>query len=175
MVRSRLSNKFLKEKNVFSREARSYCVKLIRESKIKYFGNLNVNNITNNKNFWKTLRPNFSSKKPINENISLWEKSILITDKKSIVKIFNDYFTSVFKHLLIERNEFDSKHVRLSNNPALSAINKSQNKPSILKIKSNRTCSGFTFRPANYEEVLTELRNLDMSKTTQLEGILTKL
>ena len=38
MVRSRLRNKFLKEKTAFSREAynkqRNYCVKLIRESKI---------------------------------------------------------------------------------------------------------------------------------------------
>ena len=65
--------------------------------------------------------------------------------------------------------------MKLSSNPVLSAVNKSQNRPSILKIKSNRTYSGFTFRPVNYEEVLTELKNLDMSKTTQLEGIPTKI
>ena len=38
MVRSRLINKFLKEKTAFTREAynkqRNYCVKLIRESKL---------------------------------------------------------------------------------------------------------------------------------------------
>ena len=43
MVRSKLRNKFLKEKNAFTREAynkqRNCCVKLIKESKIKYFGN----------------------------------------------------------------------------------------------------------------------------------------
>ena len=59
MVRSRLRNKFLKEKTAFSREAynkqRNYCVKLIRDSKIKYFGNLNVKSITDNKLFWKTV------------------------------------------------------------------------------------------------------------------------
>ena len=67
MVRFRLRNKFLKEKTEFSREAfnkqRNYCVKLIRESKIKYFGNLNVKNFTDNKKFWKTVVSNFSSKK----------------------------------------------------------------------------------------------------------------
>ena len=41
-------------------------------------------------------------------------------------------------------NEFDHKHVKLSNNPVLSAVNKFQNHPSILKIKSNLTYSGFT-------------------------------
>ena len=72
--------------------------------------------------------------------------------------MFNDYFTSIIKHLHIERNEFDPKSVKLSNNPVMSAVNKFQNHPSILKIKSNRTYSGFTFRPVGYEEVLTELK-----------------
>ena len=65
MVRSRLRNKFLKEKTAFSRKAynkqRNYCDKLIQKSKIKYFGNLNVKNITDNKKNWKTIWPNFSS------------------------------------------------------------------------------------------------------------------
>ena len=78
MVWSGLRNKFLKEKTAFSREAynkqRNYCAKLILESKIKYFGNLNVKNIPDNKIFWKTVGSVFSSIKPINENISLWEK-----------------------------------------------------------------------------------------------------
>ena len=65
--------------------------------------------------------------------------------------------------------------MKFSNNAVLSAVNKFQNHPSILKIKSNRTYSGFSFRPVNYEEVLTELKNLDVSKTTQLEGIPTKI
>ena len=78
MVWSGLRNKFLKEKTAFSREVynkqRNYCAKLILESKIKYFGNLNVKNIPDNKIFWKTVGSIFSSIKPINENISLWEK-----------------------------------------------------------------------------------------------------
>ena len=65
MVRSRLRNKFLKEKTAFSRKAynkqRNYCDKLIQKSKIKYFSNLNVKNITDNKKNWKTIWPNFSS------------------------------------------------------------------------------------------------------------------
>ena len=46
----------------------SYCalVKILRSRQ--------ANNMINDKKFWKTIEPNFSSKKPINENISLWEK-----------------------------------------------------------------------------------------------------
>ena len=66
MVRSRLRNEFLKEKTVFTREVynkqRNYWVKLISESKIKYLGNLNVNNTSDNKKFWKPAGPNVSNK-----------------------------------------------------------------------------------------------------------------
>ena len=102
-------------------------------------------------------------------------KNRLIKDEKSVAKIFNGHFTSVIKHLHINRNEFDSKYVKFSNNPVLPVVNKFQNHSIILKTKSSRTSSGFTFRPVNYEEVLTELKNVDMSKTTQLEGIPTKV
>ena len=54
----------------------------------------------------------------------------------------------------------------------LSTINKFQNQPSISKINQTEPTS---FQPVNYEEVLTELKNIDMSKTTQLEGIPTKI
>ena len=72
-------------------------------------------------------------------------KNRLITDEKSIAKVFNDYFPSIIKHLYIERKEFDSKNVKLSNNTVLSTVNKFQNHPGVLKIKSDRTYSGFSF------------------------------
>ena len=90
-----------------------------------------------------------------------------------VSKIFNDYFISIIKHLHKERNKFYPKQIHFSNNPVLSAV--FQNHPSILKIRSNRTYSGFSFRSVNFEEVLTELKKLDMSKTTQLEGIPKKI
>ena len=54
-------------------------------------------------------------------------------------------------------------------------------KISILKIKSNRIYSGFTFRPVNYEEVFKELKkkkkilkeNLDVFATFLVQGIFT--
>ena len=125
---------------------------------------MNVKNITTIKNFAKLLGQTF----PVKNNR-------LITDEKSTANIFNDYFFSIIKHLHMERNEYDPKHAKPSNNPVLSVANKFQNHPSILNIKSNRTYSGFTFRPVNYEEVLTELKNLDMSKITQVERIPTKI
>ena len=57
--------------------------------------------------------------------------------------------------LNIERKEFDCKNLKFSNNAVLSAVKEIQNHAGILKIKSNRTYSGFSFRRVNYEEVLT--------------------
>ena len=54
------------------------------------------------------------------------EKNRLITDEKSLIKSFNGYFTLIIKHLHIERNEFDPKHVNLPNNLVLPAVNKFQ-------------------------------------------------
>ena len=56
------------------------------------------------KKFWKTVGPNFSSKKPINQNTILCEINKLITDEKPIAKIFNDYFTSIINHLHIKKS-----------------------------------------------------------------------
>ena len=55
MVRSKLSNKFLKLKNEktqlpYNRQ-RKYCNKLQRQKKKEYFENININSITDNKLF----------------------------------------------------------------------------------------------------------------------------
>ena len=41
-------------------------------------------------------------------------KNRLITNEKPVANIFNDYFTSINKHLHIERDESYPKHVKLS-------------------------------------------------------------
>ena len=66
MTRTRLRNRLLKESIQMNRLAyktqRDYCVSLMRQSKKQYFVSLNVNHITDNKNFWRVVKPNFSNK-----------------------------------------------------------------------------------------------------------------
>ena len=63
MKRTELCNKFFKHKTDESRQAfvkqRNYCVSLLRKSKRNYYSNLNVKDITDNKKFWKTIKPLF--------------------------------------------------------------------------------------------------------------------
>ena len=48
------------------KKQRNYCVSLMRENKKEYYGslliNIIINRITDNKNFWRVVKPNFSNK-----------------------------------------------------------------------------------------------------------------
>ena len=63
MIRMKLRNRFLKEPTPMNRltykKQRNYCVSLIRQKKTKqYYSSSNVNGITDNKNFWRVVKPN---------------------------------------------------------------------------------------------------------------------
>ena len=61
MTRSRLRNKFLKTKSQECKQAynkqRNLCVTVVRKAKKNYFNNLNVRIITDNKQFYKFVKP----------------------------------------------------------------------------------------------------------------------
>ena len=79
MTRSKLRNKYPKEKNANSKiyftEQRNYCV-----TKSNYFGNINSSSITDNKNFWKIFSPCFSDKISLKETIIFSGNDIIISD-----------------------------------------------------------------------------------------------
>ena len=59
----------MKIKTVESRD----CTGLLRKTKKSYYENLNVTLITDNKTFWKYIKPLFSDKSPTNSNITRGE------------------------------------------------------------------------------------------------------
>ena len=71
MTRSRFKNKYLKHKTEENRllytQQRNQCVSLLRKNKINYYGKLNEKDITDNKDFWKTVK-SFISDKSINSD-----------------------------------------------------------------------------------------------------------
>ena len=61
--RFRLRNKFLKassneDKNAYNTQ-RNYCLTLVRKAKKDYYNNLDHENVSDNKNFWKCIKPFF--------------------------------------------------------------------------------------------------------------------
>ena len=68
MTRSRLKTKYNNNPNILNQSNyKKYrnCVNLFRRGKKKYYDHLNTNLITDNKTFWKTIKPLF----PININL----------------------------------------------------------------------------------------------------------
>ena len=63
MRRSALENKYYKSKSVEAKmlykKQKNYTIKLMKTEKRKYFSNLKVNNFTDNKKFWNTVKPLF--------------------------------------------------------------------------------------------------------------------
>ena len=85
MNRTRLRNRFLKNRSNGNghlfRKQRNLCVSLLTKSKKYYFSNLSEKQTTNNKRFWKTVKPFLSNKVQSSERINLTdENDSLVTD-----------------------------------------------------------------------------------------------
>lgn len=91
MNRSRCKNSFSKNKTVENwekyRRLRNECVKLTKKAKREYFDNLSLSDITDNKNFWKTVKPYFTNKQNKNPKIILVENDEIINDDKKMLKL----------------------------------------------------------------------------------------
>ena len=112
MDRTRLRNKFLKNRTAENKLAynrqRDYCVSLTRKSKRDYCNNLDNRDVTDNKLFWKTIKPFFSDKGPMREKITLIENDEIIGNNKEISKIFNNFFSGIVAYLNIPKYEDSS-------------------------------------------------------------------
>ena len=163
MMRSKLRNKFLQDKNEKSRndyrKQRNLCVTLVRRAKQQYFSTLDLNFIADNKKFWKTVKPLFSDKIYQKDIISLTEYGKTITEDLPIAEIFNNYFSNVIRSLC-DRNVPTEPGIACSQNIVSAAINKFRNHLSILSINKNMDRIGrpsFAFEFVSLEETIKEV------------------
>ena len=176
MNRSRLLNKFKKdnsEQNKWGyKKQRNLCVKLLKKAKRTFYNTLDVKKISDNKTFWKTIKPNFTEKTIKDQKITLVENDSVISEDSELAEVFSKYFENVVKNLNIQRPFFSQEH----DDPIANAITNFEQYPSILKIKENRNvCSPFSFEPVSLDEIIKETLNLDASKATQKSDIPTKI
>ena len=94
MKRSILRNKFLSDRTEMSRreykKQQNFCVNLLKRAKIDHFANLDINSISDDKQFWQIVKPLFSNKVKGKTTIKLVEKDEWLMMK---VKLQN-YFTN---------------------------------------------------------------------------------
>ena len=182
MNRSRLRNKFLANRTISNRNAykkqRNYCTSLLRREKRNFYNSLDTKNITDNKLFWKTVKPFFSEKSSNRDHITLIENEQIVSENQANAEIFNDFFSSIVKNLNIPINDELLNNVHDIHDPVLRAIKKYERHPSIVKIKNripDMSALSFAFNFVTPQEIERELKSLNPSKASQSNDIPTKI
>ena len=178
MKRSRLRNKFLNTRSDIDRKAynkqRNYVVSLLRKKKKEFYSNLNTDILTENKTFWKTVKPFLADKTNKTSRITLIEDKKTISQDIEIAKTFNEYFISVPIKNMPSNQEFECLDPS-EKDPLLRIIKKYQNHPSIKLIKAKNKSKTFRFRETNTNEIKKFIQNLDAKKASQNSDMSTKV
>ena len=179
MTQSRLRNKYQKEKSADSKIAydkqRNYCVNLVRRTEKKYFANINISSITDNKKFRKTIKPLFSNKISHKETINLAVNDTILSDEQVVADTFNNYFNNIVKNVLTVTYKNYPKEIANNVNlnllnPVEASILKFKNHPSLNAIRGKISKLGdpkFYFEYTSFYQTLKELEKLDRKKTSQ--------
>ena len=105
MVRTRLRNIFLKnrseENKINYNKRRNLCVTLLRKTKREYYQNLSVEDVCDNKKFWKVVKPLLSNKIISSEKITLLEGTKILRNDKETVKVLKNVFSTIIQNLKI--------------------------------------------------------------------------
>ena len=180
MTRSRLRNKFLKDPSNENRarytKYRNYCTGLFRKEKKLFYNNIDIKVVTDNRKFWKIIKPLFSEKHFSSNKITLIEGEEIISNDQEIAELFNSFFANIVEKLDIEGfstcdYSYDPEMDYISN-----IIKKFSNHPSIIKIKENVNVNAqFSFTTVNNTIMTDKINSLDKKKPTTFNNIPTKL
>ena len=141
MRRSALQNRFYRDRSLESKKAfkkqRNYTKRLLNKEKKRYFSNLHINNYTDNKRFWNTVKPLFSNYNGGSKKITLREGENIISNYEELAKTFNTFFVQSVKSMNINENKALLNTTGNLTDPVDIALKKFENHPSILDIKEN--------------------------------------
>ena len=142
MKRSELESKYVKNKtneNLKSyKKQRNFCSKLYKKERKKYYEMLDLKNVTDNKEFWKTVKPFLSDKVTTFPKISLVEKGEIISDESKVANSFSNFFENAIHSLGIKANEYSRENYDWKN-PVEITIKKYEQNPNINLINKNIT------------------------------------
>ena len=153
MKRSKLRNKFNEERNIENwsqyKRQRNLCSYLLQQSKKRM---TYVNDVTENKKFWKTIKLSLQKKKnKTTNNIILTENNQTVRENKAICQIFKTYFTNVTKGL------------------KLSQVDESQsfeNEESCKLIRENYGGESFSFKSISKDDIIEAVKKLSSNKAS---------
>ena len=177
---SRLSNKYLKSNNEENRKLyakqRNYCVSLLRKTEKAYYENLDKRKVSDNKLFWKTVKPSLFNKFNARERISLRENGEIVKTEKETAEVFNNFFGNILMNLNISQYSDFDPIIENVKDSTLKAILKYEKHPRILAIRTKCNRNGaFSLREISFKEIETKIRLLKLHKASQHSDIPTKI
>ena len=135
MKRFRFRSKFLRNRTDISRDEykkqRHICVSLLKKAKKDHFANLDIKSVTDNKNFWETVKTLFSNKVKARTVIKLVEHGATIDDDSKITKRFNEILRKKLRVLTEEQTRYSAANqlsevemaiIKYKNHPSIKAI-----------------------------------------------------
>lgn len=118
---------------------------------------------TNNKNFWKTIRPFFNKKPQHFADVTLREGDEIITDEDKLCNIFNDFFVSIGSDIGVKED---------NDRPLVAILDTYKDHSSIAKINSLGLNKGaFIFTPINILDMKKAISKLNSKKACGFDGI----
>ena len=176
--RSRRENQYYKLKSDESlkdyKRQKNYCSRLYKKERKRYYSNLDVKKVSDNKTFWRTVKPFLSDKGAGRDAITLIGDDILQEDT-DVVKVLGDFFSKAVESLNIKiPNEYFSEISSLSNDPIDQIISKYRCHPSIKLISDNIVKTSFSFRAVSSSDVVKEIKALDPKKASIASSIPSK-
>ena len=103
--------------------------------KINYYGNLDEKDITDNKKFWKTVKPLLSDKSINSDKSHLNKNGELINSESKTAEVLNEFFSNMVKILKNPEYENLNQNFERVKDPVSKAILKYKKHQSIIAIK----------------------------------------
>ena len=175
MHRSKLKNIYNKcrtEDNWANyKKQRNFSVNLLRKTKTEYFQKLNVKDLSDNRKFWKTIKPFFSNKGLNSNKLMLKENNRLITDEKELATVMNTLIVNITESLDLKKDD-DSSLDLINSENINDILEKHKHHPSVQEISQTfMTNEKFSFKFVTEDLVREEIMNLDGSKATPIGDI----
>ena len=107
IIRSRLKNRF--NKTISDENWTLYKTqntKLLRKTKKYYFLKVKPKLVSDNINFWQTIKPYFSDKGNLSNKTMISEKDYIVSDDRRLSGIFNTHFINITKTLDLKPSLF---------------------------------------------------------------------
>ena len=179
MKRHQLATKYDKSKQqedlkIFKKQ-RNFVSKLYKKERTKFYNNLNVNDITQNKTFWKYIKPLFTNQWRTKQNITLGNN--IIQKDIDVAETFNGFFKTAVENLEIQVNKDLLNTVNGEQCDTIDAIlHKFNHHPSILMINEKiAVTKRFEFSEATTDMIESEIKKLNPKKATKFKNIPCKL